>query len=65
MTVIRGEKIYPRDPRKVNSPVVLGDSSDTTVVDMPGVPRNTRDHWDIPTYIFQNFPFGFRKKKQF
>ena len=49
MTVIRGEKIYPRDPRKVNSPVVLWDYSDTTVVDMPGVPRNTRDHWDIPT----------------
>ena len=49
MTVIPGEKIYPRDPRKVNSPVVLGDFSDTTVVDVPGVPRNPRDYRDIPT----------------
>ena len=49
MTVIPGERIYPRDPRNVNSPVVPEDSSYPLVVDKTGVSRDPRDHRDIPT----------------
>ena len=49
MTVIPGERIYPRDLRNVNSPVVPEDSSDPMVVDMPGVSRDPRNHRDMPT----------------
>ena len=48
MTVIRGERIYRRDPRNVNSPVVPEDSSDPMFVDMPGVSRDPRNQ-DMPT----------------